>query len=48
MLHGKMYLAESQLQSGTRVRQAATQLQVSPVQVSQQQKLKISLLHSLM
>ena len=29
-LHGKMYLAESQFQNGTRVRQAATELQVSP------------------
>lgn len=30
MLHGKMYLAESQFQNGARVRQAATKLQVSP------------------
>lgn len=30
MLHGKMYLAESQFQNGARVRQAATELQVSP------------------
>lgn len=29
MLHGKMYLAESQFQNGTRVRQAATGLQVN-------------------
>lgn len=30
MLRGKMYLAESQFQDGTRVRQAATELQVGP------------------
>lgn len=29
MLHGKMYLAESQFQNGTRVKQAAAELQIN-------------------
>lgn len=30
MLHGKMYLTQSQFQKGTRVRHAATELQINP------------------